>query len=149
MLWQNTSCVSWWGGQYIIYMLTSSRWAHKQYAPKQINDVYIASFAKLSNMYKIRKCITEYGAKTMIITMVTSGLNYCNSLYYGLPDCLVEKPLLCSEISCQTDNANCQVRIHHSSIALHWLPIKEISSFEITILLLTYKCFNGLTLKNC
>ncbi len=32
-------------------------------------------------------------------------------------------------------------------IALHMLPIKERCEFKI--LLLTYKCFNGLTLKNC
>ncbi len=58
---------------------------------KQVNEVSRASFAKLSNMYKIRKCITEDGAKTMILTMITSGLDYCNSLYYGLLDCILEK----------------------------------------------------------
>ncbi len=58
---------------------------------KQVNEVYRASFAKLSNMCKIRKCITEDGAKTMVLNMITSGLDHCNSLYYGLPDCLLEK----------------------------------------------------------
>ncbi len=58
---------------------------------KQVNEVSRASFAKLSNMYKIRECITEDGAKTMVFTMITSGLDYCNSLYCGLPNCLLEK----------------------------------------------------------
>ncbi len=57
---------------------------------KQVNEVSRASFAKLSNMYKIRKCITEDGAKTMVLTMITSVLDYCNNLYCGLPDCLLE-----------------------------------------------------------
>ncbi len=36
---------------------------------KQVNQVSRASFAKLSNMYKIRRCITEDGAKTMVLTI--------------------------------------------------------------------------------
>ncbi len=43
---------------------------------KQVNEVSRASFAKLGNMYKIRKCITEDGAKTMVLSMITSGLDY-------------------------------------------------------------------------
>ncbi len=46
---------------------------------KQVNEVSRASFANLSNMYKIRKCITEDGAKTMVLTMITSGLDYCTA----------------------------------------------------------------------
>ncbi len=41
---------------------------------KQVNEVPRASFAKLSNMYKIRKCITGDGAKTMILSMTTASI---------------------------------------------------------------------------
>ena len=58
---------------------------------KKIDMVTRASFAKLHNMHKIRKCLTEDAAKTMVNAMITSGLDYCNSLYYGLPDCLIQK----------------------------------------------------------
>ncbi len=47
---------------------------------KQVNEVFRSSFAKQSNMYKIKKCITEDGTKTMVLSMITSGLDYCNSL---------------------------------------------------------------------
>ena len=110
---------------------------------KQVNEVSRASFAKLSNMYKIRKCITEDGAKTMVLTMITSGLDYCNSLYYGLPDCLLEK-LYCVQKSAAR-LITLTGKYEHITpvfIALHWLPIKERCEFKI--LLLTYKCFNGL-----
>ena len=52
----------------------------------QISGVTKSSFCKLSNMWKIRKCLTMEATKTMVHSMVTSGLDYCNSLYYGLPD---------------------------------------------------------------
>ncbi len=110
---------------------------------KQVNEVSRASFAKLSNMYMIRKCITEDGAKTMVLTMITSGLDYCNSLYYGLPDCLLEK-LYCvqkSAVRLITRTGKYE-HITPAFVALHWLPIKE--RCELKILLLTYKCFNEL-----
>ncbi len=110
---------------------------------KQVNKVSRASFAKLSNMYEIRKCITEEGAKTMILTMITSGLDYCNSLYYGLPHCRLEK-LYCVQKSAGRliTLTGKYEHITPAFIALHWLPIKQRCEFKI--LLLTYKCFNGL-----
>ncbi len=94
-------------------------------------------------MYKIRKCITEDGAKTMVLTMITSGFDYCNSLYYSLPDCLIEK-LYCVQKSAARLITLTGKYEHNTAafIALHWLPIKERCEFKI--LLLTYKCFNGL-----
>ncbi len=56
-----------------------------------VNNVTKASFFKLRNMFKIRKCVTEEAAKSMVHAMVTSSLDYCNALLYGLPDCLVNK----------------------------------------------------------
>ncbi len=110
---------------------------------KQVNEVPRASFAKLSNMYKIRKCITEDGAKTMVLTMITSGLEYCNDLCYGLPDCLLEK-LYCVQKSA-TRLITLTGKYEHiipAFIALRWLPFKERCKFKI--LLLIYKCFDGL-----
>ncbi len=110
---------------------------------KQVNDVSRASFAKFSNMYKIRKCITEDGAKTMVLTMITPGLDNCNSLYYGLPDCLLEK-LYCVQKSAASliTLTGKYEHITPAFIALHWLPIKERCKFRI--ILLIYKCFNGI-----
>ncbi len=112
---------------------------------KQVNEVSRASFAKLSNIYKIRKCIAEDNAKTMVLTMITSGLDYRNSLNYSLSDCLPEK-LYCVQKSAArliTLTGNYE-HITPAFIALHWLPIKERCEFKI--LLLAYKCFNGLAL---
>ncbi len=94
-------------------------------------------------MDKIRKCITEDGAKTMVLTMITSGLDYCTSLYYGLPDCLLEK-LYCVQKSAARliTLTGKYEHITPAFIALHWLPIKEKCEFKI--LPFTYKCFNGL-----
>ncbi len=111
---------------------------------KQVNVVSRASFAKLSNMYKIRKCITEDGVTTMVLTMITTGLDYCcNKLYYGLPDCILENLYYVQKSDARLITLTGKYEyITPTFIALHWLPIKERCQFKI--LLLTYKCFNGL-----
>ncbi len=112
---------------------------------KQVNEVSRASFAKLTNMFKIKKCITEDGTKTMVLTMIPSGLDYCNSLYYGLPDCLLEKVYCVQKSAARLITLTGKYEhITPAFIALHfhWLPIKERCEFKI--LLLTYKCFNVL-----
>ncbi len=110
---------------------------------KQINEVSRVSFAKLSNMYKTMKCITEDGVKTMVLTMITSGIDYCKSLYYGLPKCLLEKLSCVQKSAARLITLTCKYEhITPAFIALHWLPIKERCEFKI--LLLTYKCLIGL-----
>ncbi len=52
----------------------------------QINSIAKSCFFQLHRMYKIRECVTEIAAKTMVHALVTSKLEYCNSLLYGLSD---------------------------------------------------------------
>jgi hypothetical protein len=47
---------------------------------KQVNNVTKACFSELIKMYRVRKCVTEEAAKTMVHTLVTSRLDYCNAL---------------------------------------------------------------------
>ncbi len=101
---------------------------------KQVNEVSRASFAKLSNMYKIRKCITEDGAKTMVLT-ITSVLDYCNSLYYGLTDCLLEKLYITSP----------QLSLHFT----RFLSKRDVNSKSFFLTTNALMDLHQLTLKNC
>ncbi len=110
---------------------------------KQVNDVSRASFAKLSNMYKIRKYITEDGAKT-ICTYYDNIWTWLLQQPLLWPTWLSpRKTLLCSKIRCQIDNPNWQVWTHHPSFHCTSLAsyqremwIQNPSSY--------LKCFNGL-----
>ena len=108
-----------------------------------IRNVAKDCFFKLHNMFKIRKCITEEAAKTMVHSMVTSKLDYCNSIFHGLPDCTVK-----SLVSVQKTAARLVTGIkkydHITPVLrqLHWLPIRK--RIEYKILLLTFKCVHGI-----
>ncbi len=59
------------------------------YMVKQINSIAKSSFFQLHRVYKISECVTKVAAKTMVHALVTSKLDYCNSLLYGLPNILI------------------------------------------------------------
>ena len=81
--------------------------------------------------------------KTLLNAFVSCRLDYCNSLYAGLPACdsstTVGTEWCCKPIWWRVEVWQC-----HSSLAwrFHWLPIKELIKFKIEVL--TYKALNGL-----
>ena len=47
-------------------------------------------FYKLHKLFKIRRFLSEDAAKTMVHTLITSKLDYCNSILNGLPNTTLE-----------------------------------------------------------
>ena len=108
---------------------------------------YIINFPKnclfkLRNMYSVRRCISTDAAKVMVQTKITSKLDYCNAMLYGLP---------ASSLSYLQSAQNTAARFisqtrkydHIKPVMkdLHWLPIR--SRIEYKILIMVYKSLHG------
>ncbi len=94
-------------------------------------------------MYKIRECVTEVAAKTMVHALVTGKLDYCNSLLYGLPDILLNKLWNVQKSVARLITMSRKYQhISPTMKQLHWLPIQQ--HIEYKVLLLTYKARNYL-----
>lgn len=107
-----------------------------------IRNVAKGCFFKLHNMFKIRKCITDEAAKTMVHSMITSKLDYCNSIFYGLPDCSLKSLSSVQKTAARLITGT--KRYEHITPVmqnLHWLPIRR--RIEYKILVLTFKCLLG------
>ena len=109
----------------------------------QVSKICKTSCYHLRNIRHIRPYLTDSAAASLVHAFITSQIDYCNSLLYGLPKSVIEK---LQRIQ------NCAVRIllrlrKYDHITpglhqLHWLPVRYRIHFKIC--LITFKCLHNL-----
>lgn len=112
---------------------------------KQINSVCRSTMYHIRNISAIRHLLPQSAAAQLVHSLVSSRIDYCNSLLYGVPGCRLKRLQRIQNIA-----ARVVMRIpglpqnHITPVlkSLHWLPIKSRIIFKVV--LLTYKCINGL-----
>ena len=104
-----------------------------------------SAFFYLYNIRHIRKYITRECTEKLVHA-ITSRLDYCNSLLYGVPDCQIKK--LQRVMNASARLIFCMPKYCHITPILkelHWLPVRFRIDFKI--LLLTFKILRGLAPK--
>jgi hypothetical protein len=109
-----------------------------------INKCCRAAFFHLFNSRRITKFLSYDTVQILINAFVTSRLDYCNSLLYGLPANQLYK---IQRVQNAAARLICNIsRYHHIAPVLYklqWLPVKYRIDFKI--LLIAYKAINGLS----
>ena len=103
---------------------------------------HVTSFSHLRNIFKIRKFLSYDTCKTLIHAFVTARIDYCNSLLYGKPKCILKR--LQSVLNSAARLIHLTSRYEHvtpSLIQLHWLPIELRITFKIAVI--TFKALHG------
>ena len=109
----------------------------------QINSICRSTHFHLRNIASIRPLLTDSAVAQLVHALITSRLDYCNSLLYGLPDTLLQKLQRVQNIACRiVCRAPKQSHVRPLMKELHWLPIEQRIIFKI--LLLTFKALNAL-----
>jgi hypothetical protein len=101
------------------------------------------AFYSLYKLKQIRKFLTETATITLIHAFVTSHLDYCNSLLYGLPKCQIDR--LQKVLNAAARVIRIIPRYSHITPVLkglHWLPIAFRIKFKIA--LLVFKALRGM-----
>ena len=99
----------------------------------------------LLNLYKIariRKYLSQEAANIVVLSLVISHLDYCNSILVGVSKKYISKFQIIQNRAAKIV-LNVNVR-HHSIDALkqlHWLPI--VARIDFKLCLLVYKCIKG------
>ena len=110
---------------------------------KQIRSTVKLSFASLKDMYQIRSCLPTESTKTMVHAFISSRLDYCNSLLYGLPVKQIKKLQAIQNTAARLiTHTRKYDHITPVLIELHWLPVQQRIIYKI--LLFTFKCLHGL-----
>ncbi|XP_074496848.1 uncharacterized protein LOC141770897 [Sebastes fasciatus] len=108
-----------------------------------IRQLVKISFYHLRNIAKIRPSLTPPAAEKLIHTFISSRLDYCNSLLYGICTTSINKLQ-------PVQNAAARLLTHTKSWHhitpvlkdLHWLPVSHRITYKI--LTLTYKALHQL-----
>jgi hypothetical protein len=98
---------------------------------------------QLRRIGAIRRYLSTDAAKTLVHSLVTSRLDYCNSLLYGLPKCLTNRLQLIQHKAARiVTRTSPREHITPVLMALHWLPVER--RIEHKVLTYTFKAQNGL-----
>ena len=102
-----------------------------------------SAFFRIRSIAKIRWYLSQSTTEAIVDAYITSRLDYCNALLYGLPKYLINRfPLLQNSAARLVTLTRRQEHITPILRSLDWLPVHYRIVFEI--LLLTYKALNGL-----
>ena len=107
-----------------------------------VNKIIKTCFYHLRNIFKIRKYHSINATRSLVHTLVTSRLDYCNSLLYGCKTSSIKRLHIIQNYSAC---AICKIaKCDHISPVLkqlHWLPVK--ARIEHKLLTLTFKAVHG------
>ena len=109
---------------------------------KHVNKIVSSAWYHLNNIRRIRKYLTKSATETIVHAFITSRLDMCNSILYGLPKKIKNK-LQSIQNKCASLVVNGRKHTSSEEIrkSLHWLPIEERITYKI--LVITFKCLNG------
>ena len=109
---------------------------------KHVSSICQKGFYQLYRLNQIRKFLTVQSTQTLVHAFVSSNLDYCNSLLYGIPDYLLNKLQRVQNAAARL--VMCVLKYDHITgvlCQLHWLPVRFRIYYKI--LLLTFKALQG------
>ena len=113
----------------------------------QVNSIVSHCYKLIGDIARIRDLLSDKDTVSLMHAIVSSRLDYCNSLFYGIDKKLISKLQ-------KVQNAAVRLiskRRKYESVRdvlkeLHWLPVQQRIIFKI--LLLTFKILNGMAPEN-
>lgn len=109
---------------------------------KHVNNVCKNANYQLRNIGLNRKYLDKNSTKALVHALVTSRLDYCNSLLYKANKCHLQKLQKVQNTAARViTRLRKYDHITEAKIKLHWLPIEQRIQYKI--LLLTFKAING------
>ena len=109
---------------------------------KHLNSVCISCFLQLRNISHIRKYLTQSVTKSLVSGLVTSRMDYCNALLYGLPCTILNRLQRVQNTAARIITKTSRYsHITPVLYELHWLPVQYRVQYKI--LLHTFKALHG------
>jgi hypothetical protein len=109
-----------------------------------ISNVCKASYFQIRNIASIRKYLSIAAVKTLVQALVTSRLDYANSLLYGLPKSSLNRLQRVQNMAARViTQSSRRAHITPVLIQLHWLPVPYRITYKV--LIMTFKALHCLS----
>ena len=109
----------------------------------QVNSVIKNSYFQLRTISKLKPVLSRLDMERVMHAFISSRLDYCNSLYTGLPQSLITRLQRVQNAAARMlSGTKRQEHITPVLASLHWLPVRFRIQFKI--LLTAYKALHGL-----
>ncbi|KAL1005067.1 hypothetical protein UPYG_G00054060 [Umbra pygmaea] len=110
---------------------------------KQISSVVKNSFYQLRMLSRLKSFLSFNDLEKVFHAFITSRLDYCNSLYFGLSQSSLRRLQLVQNAAVRP-LTGARRREHITPIldSLHWLPV--VFRIQFKVLLFVFKALNGL-----
>ena len=107
-----------------------------------INKLVSTSHQSLKGIAKISQLVDKETCQNMIQALVTTRLNYCNSLLLGSTEALIDKLQKVQNMACHIVVCKCKYdHISKDMQGLHWLKIHQRILYKIAIMV--FQCLRG------
>jgi len=108
-----------------------------------VSAVCRSCFWQLRQLRLVRSSLTSDTAKTLVHAFVSSLIDYCNSLLYGVSDGLLRKlQAVQNAAAWVVTGAGKFDHITPVLRRLHWLPVRQRNKYKLAMIV--YKCLYGL-----
>lgn len=108
-----------------------------------INSIVSHSFKLLKDISSIRNLISVRETESLVHAVITSRLDYCNSLFYNLRKSDIEKLQKVQNAAARVVlKLRKRVSVRAHLVQLHWLRVEERIVFKLLVTI--FKCLNGM-----
>ena len=108
----------------------------------QVNVLCRAGYYQLRQLRPVARSLPQECAKTLVQAFISSRLDYCNALLYGISNSLFRRlQLIQNAAACFLTRASRRNHISPVLCILHWLPVKQRVDYKPATLF--YKSLQG------
>ena len=100
---------------------------------KHVMNSCKTAFSHLQNIAKIRNSLSQDNAETLVHAFISSQLDFCNALLYGLPQSVIDRLQYVQNCAARlVSRTRSSEHITPVLRRLHWLSVRQRITYKIT-----------------